>query len=57
MTFKNPSFFEKSPIKKALWLNAKGLEIDKLPLLGRFRTFNWNIAIENIRLNQLILQY
>jgi len=28
-----------------------------LPLLGRFRTFNWNIAIENIRLNQLILQY
>jgi hypothetical protein len=42
--FKNPSFF-------------KGLEIDKLPLLERFGTFKEDIAIENILLNQLVLQY
>jgi hypothetical protein len=36
---------------------AKGLEIDKLPLLDTFRTFIEDVAIENIRLNQLILQY
>jgi len=30
--------------------NAKGLRIDKLPLLGRFRTFKGDITIENIRL-------
>jgi hypothetical protein len=37
-------------IKKPFSLIAKGLEMSWLPLLGRFRTFNWNIAIENIRL-------
>jgi len=31
--------------------------ISKLPLLDRFGTFKGNIATENIRLNQLILQY
>jgi len=36
--------------KKALQQKAKGLEIDKLPLLVRFRTFKGNIALENIRL-------
>jgi hypothetical protein len=36
--------------KKALQQNAKGLEIDKLPLLETFRTFKEHIAIENIRL-------
>jgi len=36
--------------------NAKGLEIDKLPLLDTFRTFKGNIVTENIRLNQMILQ-
>jgi hypothetical protein len=29
----------------------------QLPLLESFRTFKGNISIENIRLNQLILQY
>jgi len=29
----------------------------QLPLLDTFRTFKGNIAIENIKLNQLILQY
>jgi len=43
--------------KKALWQSAKGLEIDELPLLVRFRTFKGNITTENVRLNQLILQY
>jgi hypothetical protein len=42
---------------KALQQNAKGLEIDELPLLESFRTFKGDISIENIRLNQLILQY
>jgi hypothetical protein len=42
----------KSPSAK-----AKGLGISKLPLLDNFRTFKENITIENIRLNQLILQY
>ena len=40
---------QKSPSAK-----AKGLEIDELPLLVRFRTFKGNIAIENIRLNRLV---
>jgi len=43
--------------KKALQQNAKGLEIVKLPLLETFRTFKGNITTENIRLNQLILNY
>jgi len=51
LNIKNPSFFVKIFIKrKALQHYTKGLEIDKLPLLDAFRTFNWNIAIENIRL-------
>jgi hypothetical protein len=29
----------------------------QLPLLESFRTFKGDIALENIRLNQLILQY
>ena len=43
--------------KKALQQNAKGLEIDELPLLDTFRTFKEDIKIENIKLNQLVLQY
>jgi len=43
---------EKSPSA-----NAKGLRICELPLLESFRTFKENITTENIRLNQLILQY
>jgi hypothetical protein len=49
---KNNSKKQKSPSAK-----AKGLEISRLPLLDRFRTFKGNITIENIKLNQLILQY
>jgi hypothetical protein len=56
--FKNPSFFVKYfKIKKPFSLNAKGLGISKLPLLDTFRTFKGNMTSENIRLNQLILQY
>ena len=29
----------------------------RLPLLDAFRTFKGNITTENVRLNQLILQY
>jgi hypothetical protein len=36
---------------------AKGLGIVKLPLLESFGTFKEDIGIENIKLNQLILQY
>ena len=50
----NPSF---QKYKKALQQNAKGLEIVRLPLWDAFRTFKGNITTENIRLNQLILQY
>ena len=35
----------------------KGLEMFWLPLLETLRTFKGNITTENIRLNQLILQY
>jgi len=42
---KNNSKKQKSPSAK-----AKGLEISKLPLLDAFRTFQGNIALENIRL-------
>jgi len=37
--------------------NSKGLGIVWLPLLESFRTFKENILIDNIKLNQLILQY
>jgi len=53
-SFKNPSFLKN---KKALQPKAKGLEMSWLPLLDTFRTFKGNIATENIRLNQIILQY
>jgi hypothetical protein len=55
-SFKNPSFFSN---KKALQVKAKGLVIVLAPppLLASFRTFKGNIAIENVRLNQLIIQY
>lgn len=43
--------------KKALQQNTKGLVIDWLPLLESFGTFKEDIGIENIKLNQLILQY
>jgi len=43
--------------KKALQQNAKGLGMSWLPLLESFRTFKEDIGIENIKLNQLILQY
>jgi hypothetical protein len=49
----NPSFSN----KKAFQQKAKGLKKSRLPLLGRFRTFKGNMTTENIRLNQLILQY
>jgi len=35
---------------KVIQQNAKGLEIDELPLLETLRTFRGEIAIENIRL-------
>jgi len=44
-------------LKKPFSLIAKGLGISKLPLLDAFRTFKGNITTENVRLNQLILQY
>jgi len=50
------SFFSLK-IKKPFGLIAKGLEIVKLPLLETLRTFQGNITTENVRLNQLILQY
>jgi len=34
---------------KALQLKAKGLEIDELPLLERFRTFCWGEFMEELR--------
>jgi len=55
--FNHTSFFENSSYKKALQQNAKGLRMVKLPLLESFRTFKGNITTENVRLNQLILQY
>jgi len=48
---------ELQEIEKALQQNAKGLGMVWLPLLNAFRTFKGSIATENIRLNQLILQY
>jgi len=36
--------------KKPFSMIAKGLEIVKLPLLERFRTFKEDIGIENIKL-------
>jgi hypothetical protein len=45
-------FYRKSPSAK-----AKRLGIVRLPLLESFRTFKEDIGIENIKLNQLILQY
>jgi len=52
-SFKNPSFSVKYFIKKkkALQLNAKGLEMPKFLLLNRFRTDKVNISnncIKNI---------
>jgi len=35
--------------KKALQHYAKGLEIDELPLLVRFRTFCWGEIMEELR--------
>jgi len=55
--FKNPSFSEKKLKNKSPSAKAKGLEIDELPLLESFRTFKGNMSIDNIKLNQLILQY
>jgi len=42
--------------KKPFSVIAKGLRIDELPLLERFRTFKGDIALENIKLNQLVFQ-
>jgi hypothetical protein len=47
----------RNPYKKSPSASAKGLEIVRLPLLETLRTFKGDIVIENIRLNQLILQY
>jgi len=44
-------------MKKALHQMPKGWEKFRLPLLDAFRTFKGNITTENVRLNQLILQY
>jgi hypothetical protein len=44
-------------IKKPFGLIAKELVIVWLPLLESFGTFKKDIGIENIKLNQLILQY
>ena len=34
--------------RKSPSANAKGLEIVRLPLLDRFRTFNWGMIIEEL---------
>ena len=59
LNIKIPSFSIKIFIKnkQALQLNVKGLVIVRLPLLDAFRTFKGNMLIDNIKLNQLILQY
>jgi len=44
-------------IKKPFSKEAKGLEMSWLPLLESFGTFKEDIGIENIKLNQLVLQY
>ncbi len=49
--------FEQKREQKSPSAKAKGLEMVRLPLLDSFRTFKGNIALENVRLNQLILQY
>jgi hypothetical protein len=50
--------FKKIPNEKALQQKAKGLSRSNwLPLLDAFGTFKGDMIIENIRLNQLILQY
>jgi hypothetical protein len=41
---------------KALQQKAKGLEIVRLPLLETFRTFKEDVAIDSIKLNQLVFQ-
>jgi len=43
--------------KKALQQKVEGLGMVRLPLLERFGTFKEDILIDNIKLNQLILQY
>jgi len=53
---KNPSFLKNLQKEKSPSAKAKGLGMVWLPLLDAFRTFKGNIATENIRLNQLILQ-
>ncbi len=40
--------------KKALQQKAKGLEIVWLSLVDGFRTFKWDIVIDNIKLNQYV---
>jgi len=49
--FKKSFFFWKIIYKKkkALQQKAKGLEINKLPLLVTFRTFYWGEIIEELR--------
>ena len=53
---KNPSFSVKVIYKnkKALQQKAKGLEIVWLSLVDGFRTFKWDIVIDNIKLNQYV---
>jgi hypothetical protein len=54
----NPSFYIKIFIKeKSPSTKGQRAGISKLPLLETFRTFKEDVGIENIRLNQLILQY
>jgi len=55
--FKKSFFFKKKT--KAPQLPAEGLGMVRLPppLLASFRTFKGNMIIENIRLNQLVLQF
>jgi len=57
LLLKKSFFFWEIIYKKSPSANTKGLEIVKLPLLVRFRTFKEDMTAENIRLNQLILQY
>jgi hypothetical protein len=55
LNIKNPSFSVKY-FKNKKSPSAKGQRAGnvRLPLLESFRTFKGNIAIENIRLNQLV---
>jgi len=54
---KNSSFLKNIYKNKKPFSKCQRAGKSRLPLLERFRTFKEDIGIENIKLNQLILQY